>query len=398
MQRKPFRHETIVAETPGSENDVCLLADLTGNGLLDVIVGGKYGRDNLCWYEAPDWACHVMGEAYLEAGGVLLDVNGSGRLDLIVGEAHGNGSPHPGGGHELYWFEQPPDPRSRWTRHVIENGLHRYHDQAVGDLDGDGEPELLICSQEAGIVAYYDIPAGVGGSYGQARRTGRWPYSARHIVAANLSTEGLVVADVDGSRRPCALVGTHLFTRLPEPGRPWTHRLIADMDRPAIAVGDLTDDGFLELVAAEGELDRGRLAWFELSHVVADALMPDPARPESLTDTQTYTPATSPPDPGRHAHLLADDLYHPHSLAVADFTGDGRPDILVGEMGLGRNENPRLIIYVNQGHGNFEPLLISEGVPTHNAAVGDLNGNGRIDVVGKPYKPGRCVDVWWNEW
>jgi len=42
-----FRHEVIVERTPGEENDVCLLADLTGNGWLDVIIGGKFGENNL---------------------------------------------------------------------------------------------------------------------------------------------------------------------------------------------------------------------------------------------------------------------------------------------------------------------------------------------------------------
>lgn len=358
MERDPFRHEVIVAETPGEHNDVCLLADLSGNGRLDVIVGGKYGDGNLCWYEAPTWERHTMGTAYLEAGGVLLDVNGDGRLDLIAGEALGSGSRRAGGGTELYWFEQPADPREPWPRHVIENGLHKYHDQAVGDVDGDGEPEIVIASQLAGIVAYYDIPADLS--------VRRWPYACRHIVSASLSVEGLAVADLYGTGRNVIVAGANVL--LPPEGRdgPWSVRPLGDYVQPAVRIADVNGDGLPEVIASEGESHPARLGWFD-------------------------------PRTGRE-HRLASDLFHPHSLAVADFNGDGLPDILVGEMGLGRWAKPRLIVYVNEGEGRFRPVIISEGIPTHNAAVGDLDGDGRPDVVGKPYNPGRCIDVWWNTW
>jgi len=357
MQERLFGHEQIMRQTPGSENDVCLLSDLTGNGWLDVIVGGKYGRDNLCWYEAPNWRRHVMGEAYLEAGGVLIDVNGNGRLDCVVGEAHSNGAPQVGGGCHLYWFEQPDDPRSRWVRHVIEDGLHRFHSQAVGDVDGDGRDEIVIVSQEGGVVAYYDLPKALDGR--------RWPYGSRHIIYAEGSLEGVAVCDWDGDGANEIIAGTLVFSR-PQDGRGfWPYRRLAEMDRPAIAVGDLTGDERPNLVAAEGESYPARLAWYG-----ADG----------------------------EQHLLDDDLFHPHSLGLADFSGDGRLDIFCGEMGLGQWQDPRLIIWHNLGGGAFEPVIVSRGVPTHEAKVGDVNGNGKPDIVGKPYKPGNWVDVWWNTW
>jgi len=358
MRYEAFRHERIVKRTPGEHNDVCLLADLTGNGWLDVIIGGKFGRDNICWYEAPDWTPHTIGQAYLEAGGVIIDVNRNGRLDMVVGEAMGGQSGRQGGGHELYWFEQPDDVTRPWPRHVIENGFHKYHDQAVGDVDGDGEPEIVVASQFAGVLAYYDLPGNVDGP--------RWPYGARHIVAAALSVEGLAVADIFGTGQQVIIAGTNVLTPPSQGDAFWDIHPIADYDRPAIAVGDVDGDGLPEVIASEGERHPARLAWFN--------------------------PRTG------HEHLLASDLFHPHSLGVADFTGNGLLDIFVGEMGLGEWKNPRLIVYVNQGEGHFHPVTISEGVPTHNATVGDVNGNGRVDIVGKPYNPGRGVDIWWNTW
>lgn len=66
-------------------------------------------------------------------------------------------------------------------------------------------------------------------------------------------------------------------------------------------------------------------------------------------------------------------------------------------MDLGRNPDPRLIIYLNHGNGKFEEIIIQRGIPTHEAKVGDLTGDGRPDIVGKPFQPESHIDVWFNE-
>jgi hypothetical protein len=41
--------------------------------------------------------------------------------------------------------------------------------------------------------------------------------------------------------------------------------------------------------------------------------------------------------------------------------------------------------------------VLSSGVPTHEAKLVDLDGDGTLDVVGKSYGPERHVDAWYNE-
>ena len=145
-----FRHEVIDPDPPGSEHDITLIADVNGNGRNDIIIGGKVGPPNLFWYENPSWVRHDMAAAPgLEAGGVVLDLTGTGRPDVIAGQQYG--------GNELYWFENPDDPTGQWKRWLIEDRFAKYHDQAIGDVDNDGRPELLFLSQCAGVLAYYDL-------------------------------------------------------------------------------------------------------------------------------------------------------------------------------------------------------------------------------------------------
>ena len=353
-----FRHVVIDADPPGCKHDITLIGDLTGLGANDIVIGGKEGDVHLFWYENPaasggdpridPWPRHQMAHApELEAGGILLDVNGNGRLDIVVGQQFS--------GSELYWFECPDDPRQRWTKHVIENRFRKYHDQLAADVDGDGEREIVVLSQKAGVLVWYDVP--------DDPTIEPWPRECCHLVAEDMhEVEGLAAADIDGDGEMELIVGPNVF----RPARDWQRTPFADgFDKTRVAVADIDGDGLLEIIIAEGESHPGRLAVCHL---------PD-LEPKSLRD----------------------DLFHPHSLEVADFTGDGRPGVFVAEMGLGRNPEPRMLIYVNRGGGKFEEVVIARGVPTHEAKVADLTGDGRPDIIGKPYDPERHIDVWFNE-
>ena len=346
MERLVFRHHIIDAEPPGSELDITLLTDLTGNGLPDIIIGGKQGDPNLFWYENPGWMRHAMATVTnLEAGGAVLDVDGDGHLDIIAGEQWN--------GNRLFWFRNPGDPREPWTAHLITDRYYKYHDQLVADVDGDGAPEIVFCSQRAGILAYWDIP--------DDPTVSPWPDSHFHLISDGMENiEGLVFTDLgDGS--PVLLAGPNLFRRTPSG---WDRQPYAEgFTMTRVAVGDLDGDGRLEIVLAEGESDPARLA---ICHA-----------------------------PDWTVEVVTDTLFHPHSLELADFDGDGQLDIFIGEMGLKDHPDPELLIFRNDGSLNLTRQVICTGVPTHEAKVIDIDGDGRPDIVGKAYcRP--QVDLWLN--
>lgn len=383
MSRSPalrFRHEVVDADAPSDRLGVCLTTDLTGNGLPDVIVGAYGPRENLFirgakttlpsvaglkkrlgladptlyWYEntGDGWERHVMADVpRLGVGGTLGDVDGDGRIDVVVGQGlHNSG---------VYWMEQPEDPRDRWTPHLVTDDFEKYHDLAWLDVDDDGEPELVGLSQESETVFYYDVPDDPTAT--------PWPAADRTVVADDLRCEGLATADVDDDGRTELLAGTYVFHR--EDDGTWTRESVLEgWDDVRVAVGDLDGDGVPEIVYAEGDspthgTHMGRVA-------VVDGLS--------------------------EVTVLAEGLFCPHSLQIADFDGDGSLDVYVAEMGLGENDDPEHLVFRNRGDGTFERERVAHGVATHQAQAVDADGDGRIDVVGKTYGPETHVDVWYN--
>ena len=99
------------------------------------------------------------------------------------------------------------------------------------------------------------------------------------------------------------------------------------------------------------------------------------------------------------SRVLIDEVDNGHTLDIVDFDGDGHLDIFNAEMRFGEgNPDSELRILLGDGKGNFSRHVVARGYGVHEGKIVDLDGDGDLDILGKPYtwKAPR-LDIWINE-
>jgi FG-GAP-like repeat len=144
----------------------------------------------------------------------------------------------------------------------------------------------------------------------------------------------------------------------------------------AIAAGDFTGDGRPDIAAAGG-LGRGLFVFRQL---------PRPARPEPPTPPRGGPPPPPPPPtpgPLRFEPVRSYPLdRNPISLAIGDFSGDNRSDVLVGTGGDYQTDG-RLYGFLQEGGSLRAPFWFGAdaGGRVDGIAIGDVDGDGDGDAA-----------------
>jgi hypothetical protein len=350
---------------PGTskQQTASLVLDADRDGFNDFVIASRNEGTSLVWYRRvkDGWQPYVIESETLpiEAGGAVHDLDSDGDLDLIFGaDSSGNA---------VWWWENPyPNYQTDlpWQRRIIKNsGGKKHHDQIIGDFDGDGQKELVFWNQKTpdklNRLFIADIPAA-------PRQTEPWSYT--EIFATKTKSEGLAKADIDGDGKLDLIAGGYWFKH--QGGTAYTPNEIDKEQAFSRAVaGQLKEGGAPEVVLVIGD-GKGRLKWYELtgkSWVGHD--------------------------------LLGDRVDHGHSLALADLNTDGNLDIFCAEMRLnGENPDAKMWLFLGDGQGNFARQEIATGFGNHESKIADLDGDGDLDILGKPYNwETPRLDIWLNE-
>jgi hypothetical protein len=123
-------------------------ADLDGDGDRDAAAGAARGGF-LAWWERPAdgtllWSRRLIRDGLPGATHCIpVDLNGDGKLDLLYSLGHARG---------IGWLAGP---EWRGVRIIDPGWLEGPHAVAVGDIDGDGHPDIAAAGRDNSRIAWF---------------------------------------------------------------------------------------------------------------------------------------------------------------------------------------------------------------------------------------------------
>jgi uncharacterized protein (TIGR03437 family) len=385
-----------------------VLADLNGDGILDIVVPAAMSGDGDNFvsgfeaflgtggasYQAPVfYQASLTGDSAWYSGAVAVaDVNGDGKLDVALtsysGQGMGRISVFPGNGDGTFRASQlaislpagdfPPGPIAvaDFNGDGIEDIAYCYNSGpvgfvavalgegngnyaapqsypgagplTVGDVDGDGNLDIVV---EGTSILYGD------GKGNFPRRRDMIGVATGSAILTDFNGDGLTDI-VIGTGNASVLAGGFVavypgesngaFVAAPET----LVAGLAPVDSAAIAAGDLNGDGIPDIALAFG--------------------------PKAQPAQNTLAILKGNGDGSLTTGYMAMLANMPVQVSIADLNGDGKPDVAVLEQG----PNGAVEVFLGQGNGTFGGP-IATAIPAGGAslAVGDFNGDGKLDLA-----------------
>jgi hypothetical protein len=347
------------------------IADINADGKPDIVVVTEI-PDQVVWYENPAWKRRVIveKEPKLPVCIQALDVDGDGKTELFLGADWQPSNTKTGG--SVWLLKRPDDLEKPWTPIKVDEAptMHRMRvvngQIACKTLHGkDAKP-----GEGAGAVCFtLKKPSDPF--------TGKWE---REMIQNELHiTHNFWAVDWDGDGKDEVLIaGLEGVYLLKGSGGAWAKVKIGDGDPVKKGAGEIK----------VGRLPGGKryIATVEPWHGHSAAVYIEPDKADQ---------------PWRRQVLIADHKGG-HAVWTADLTGSKVDSLVVGFRGFPESKNPEdSIVYVfhpsdSSGEKWEKKVLDHKGLGSEDAICADLNGDGRIDIIGVG-RSTKNVKVYWNE-
>jgi len=233
---------------------------------------------------------------------------------------------------------------------------------AIGDLDGDGKPDLVVVNQNSDSISVFRNTSTSG-----SITTGS--FAAKVDFATGTYPWSVTIGDLDGDGKPDLAVANwssstvSVFRNTATSGSITTGSFAAKVDFAtgdgpwSVAIGDLDGDGKPDLAVAN--VNSSTVSVFR-----------NTATSGSIT-TDSFA-----------AKVDFATGFQPYSVAIGDLDGDGKPDLAVANFIYGAGTVSVLLNTSTSGSISFDGHVdFAAGSYPNTVAIGDLDGDGKPDLA-----------------
>ncbi len=346
------------------------IGDVDGDGKPDILLADK---KQIVWYQNPTWKKHLIAENLTERDNVCIaarDIDGDGKVEIAVGAQWNPGDTNKSGA--VFYLVPPKDRTKKWTPIKLHNEpvVHRTR-------------WLRLKSNDYRLI--------VSPLHGRGNRGGKG-------VGVRLMAYE-VPKDPKETWRTTVVEDTLHITHNFDPCQ-W------DPATEAEEILYIGQEGAMVISHRDGSWSKEKLTQISHGGEIRMGLHSkrtpfvvtiEPWHGTKLVSYRrkigTKTASLSSPV------VLDDTLSQGHAIATADLLGIGSEQVVAGWRSPNANQEVGLKLYwpVNDDATKWDSVFVDRnGMATEDLRLGDLNGDGKIDIVAAG-RSTHNLKVYWNQ-